>query len=173
MPNIQNVRIGPCSITWKTQDLGHTQGGVKLTYERKMTDLTVDKYGDSPVDKALTGVNLKAVFKMAEPVVALLQRVNPEGLNTSGVNGQQLGLGADAGYSARGDAGLLVLHPLNKTAGDLSEDINIYLAVPTQNTELNYEVDNQRLVEIEMTALITEIYQNGRRLGHIGPSAVS
>lgn len=173
MANINNLKIGACQITYKTQDVGHTLGGVKLTYERKFTDLNVDKYGDAPIDKALTSTKLMIVFKAAEPVVALLQRLLWESNNAVSGSNQRLGLGADAGYSARGDAGLLVLHPTAKAASDTSEDVNIYQAVNGGNIELNYEVNNQRVYEVHMEALIDESYVNGRRLGHIGPTNIS
>lgn len=173
MANIQNLRIGPCSLTWKTQDLGFTMGGVKLTYERKMTQLKVDKYGDSEVDAALTGAGLKLAFKVAEPVASLIQRITPEGTNTSGALGQQVGFAAGEGASMRSTAGLLTLHPLSLPASNTSEDISVYLAYPSGNTELNYEVNNQRAYQIEMSALVDESYTPGRRLGHMGPVNVS
>lgn len=171
--NITNLRIGPCSLVWKTQDLGHTMGGVKLTYERKMTELKVDKYGENAVDAALTSTKLTLAFKVAEPVASLIQRMIPEGTNNSGANGQQIGFAAGEGDTMRKYAGLLVLHPLSKAATDLSEDINIYLAYPSGNVALNYDANNQRVYEITMDALVDEEYTAGRRLGHMGPTNIS
>lgn len=173
MANIQNLRIGPCSLNWKTQDLGHTLGGIKLTFERKFTELKVDKYGDSPVDAALTATTLKVSFKVAEPVVSLIQRILPEGAFNSGGQGSQVGFAAGEGATMRQYAGLLVLHPLAKAATDTSEDVNIYLAYPSGNNELNYDVNNQKAYTLEMSALVDEEYTAGRRLGHIGNATIS
>lgn len=173
MANIQNLRIGPCSLTWKTQDLGHSLGGIKLTYERKFTELKVDKYGDTPVDAALTATSLKVALKVAEPVVTLLQRIIPEGSFNSGGQGSQVGFAAGEGATMRQYAGLLTMHPLSKALTDTSEDINIYLAFPSGNNVLNYDVNNQRVYELEMSALVDEEYTPGRRLGHIGNATIS
>jgi hypothetical protein len=173
MANIQNLRIGPCSLVWKTQDLGHTLGGVKLTYERKLTDLKVDKYGDSPVDSALTSTMLQIAFKVAEPVAALIQRIIPEGSNNTGGLGQQVGFAAGEGDTMRKYAGLLTMHPLSKVPTDTSEDITVYLAYPSGNTVLNYDANNQRVYEVTMGALVDEEFTAGRRLGHIGPVSIS
>lgn len=173
MANINNVRLGVCSINWKTQDLGHTLGGVTFTYERSFSQLKVDKYGDNEVDAALTGTSLKISVKVAEPVAALIQRFVPEGTNLSGANGQQVGFASGEGDTMRAYAGLLTLHPLNKAASDTSEDISVYLAYPSGNNKLNYEVNNQRVVEVEFSAFVSEAYTAGKRLGHIGPVNIS
>lgn len=171
--NVKNLRIGPCSVVWKSANLGFTLGGVKLTYERKFSDLKVDAYGDSPVDAALTGTNLTVSFKIAEPVAEAIARLLPEGTSLTGANGQQVGFGAGEGASMRAYAGALTLHPLNKAATDTSEDVTLYLAYPAANTELNYEVNNQRAVSVEFRALVDDEFVAGRRLGHIGPVSIS
>ena len=173
MANIQNLRIGPCSLNWKTQDLGHTLGGIKLTFERKFTDLKVDKYGDTPVDAALTATSLKVVLKVAEPVVTLIQRILPEGAFNTGGQGSNVGFAAGEGATMRQYSGLLVLHPLSKAPTDTSEDVSIYMAYPSGNHVLNYDVNNQKVYELEMAALVDEEFTAGRRLGHIGSSSVS
>lgn len=173
MANIANRRIGPCSLTYKGTDIGNTLGGVKFTYERKLTDLKVDRYGETPVDAVVTGTTLKIAFKVAEPVAAILQPFVPEGTNLSGANGQQVGLAAGEGASMRNSAGLLVLHPLDRAASDLSEDVNVYLAYPSGNVDLNLEVANQRVFAVEMAALVNEAFTPGKRLGHVGPTNLS
>lgn len=173
MGNVSNLRIGPCRITWKGQDVGFTLGGATLTYERKLTDLTVDKYGDSPVDMALTSTTLKIVTKVAEPVANKIKQMMPEGTDVVSGGNEQVGFAAGEGATMRQYAGLLTLHPLSKSDTDYSEDVTIYLAVPSNNVELGYEVANQRAFTVEFSALVDEEYTAGRRLGHIGPVNVS
>lgn len=172
MANLANLRIGPCTLTWKTQDLGNTLGGIKITYDRKYTDLKVDKYGDTPVDKALTGTDIKITTKVAEPVVSMIQRVLTESQSNSGTLGSNVGLAAGEGALLRQNAGLLVMHPISKGT-DTSEDINIYLAVPTMALNINYEVNNQKVYDLEFDALVSEAYVTGQRLGHIGSTTIS
>lgn len=169
--DISKVRIGACQITYKGVNVGHTLDGVELTFEREFEDLTVDKYGSSPVDKALTGNKLMAKFKLAQPDFAALNIANPEGEGADGTTGDRIGLGTDAGYLLRQDAGELVLRPLkNVASANDSEDVVIYKAVSVENIELSYKVDEQRVIEVTFEALVDETYGTGRRLGHVGPS---
>jgi len=170
---ISNVRIGVCSVKFKTADLGHTLDGVEFEFEREFEDLTVDKYGKMPVDMALTGHNLKIKFKLAEVNLANLDVAIPEGGYQTAGAGTRINLGTDAGYLLRQDAGELVLHPIKNGASDLSEDIVIYKAVSVEAVPLNYKVDEQRVVEVTMRALVDESYADGRRLGHIGLTNIS
>lgn len=169
--DISKVRIGACQITYKGVNVGHTLDGVELTFEREFEDLTVDKYGSSPVDKALTGNKLMAKFKLAQPDFAALNIANPEGEGADGTTGDRIGLGTDAGYLLRQDAGELVLRPLkNVASANDTEDVVLYKAVSVENIELSYKVDEQRVIEVTFEALVDETYGTGRRLGHVGPS---
>ena len=152
--------------------MGHTLGGVELTIEREFTDLTVDKYGTTPVDKALTGQRLLVTATLAQPDFYTLDAALPES-SAIDVASDRVNIGTDAGYLLRNDSGLLVLHPLKNNNDDLTEDINIYKAVSVETVTLPFRVDEQRGVEITWEALVDESYDSGRRLGHIGPAAVS
>ena len=172
--DISKVRIGACQITYKGVNVGHTLDGVELTFEREFEDLTVDKYGSTPVDKALTGNKLMAKFKLAQPDFLSLNIAAPEGEGADGSLGDRIGLGTDAGYLLRQDAGLLVLRPLKNVAtADDSEDVHIYKAVSVENVELAYKVDEQRTVEVTFEGLVDETYGTDRRLGHVGPATIS
>lgn len=173
MSNILNGRMSAASITFGGVSIGHTSGGVTFHYEPKTDPITFDQYGETPVDVIMHGENVQIVANLAEPVVAVLNSVMPSGSHSVGGAGERLGFGVDAGYSLRNDAKLLVLHPLDKSASDTSEDVNIYLAVVADTVELNYEVDNQRVFEVTWTALVSETYGSGRRLGHVGSTNVS
>lgn len=173
MGNIANLRMGVCSISLGGNDMGHTLGGVKVQITRKLTDLKADKYGDSPVDKVLTDVEVKVTAKVAEPVISLINKNLPEGDYQIGSQGSRLGVAAGEGASMRTYAQQLILHPLNKGATDYSEDFVVYLAVPTASPTVNYEVAGQRVFDIEFDALVSEAYVAGRRLGHIGSANIS
>lgn len=173
MSKIENLRMSAAALTYGGVSLGHTSGGVTFNYEPSTEDLTADQYGDTPVDKVLTGQNVTVVANLAEPVVGVLNAAIPAGLHSVAGAGERIGIGNDAGYSLRGDSKQLVLHPVDKSASDTSEDIVIYKAVVADSVELNYEVDGQRVFEVTFSALIDETYGTGRRLGHIGSTNVS
>lgn len=172
--DITQVEIeGPCRLTFKGVDIGHTLDGIVLTVDRSFADVLVDRYGSMPIDKVLTGVSAKLKFKLAQFNVRNFDIAMPETSTYDGAVGDRADIGADAGYSLRADAGLLVIHPLKYAVGDLSHDINIYRAVNTNTMELSYKIDEQLAVEVEMEALVDESFGTGRRLGHIGTAIVS
>lgn len=165
---------GPCLITHKGIALGHTLDGVELEYERELTEVKVDQYGNTPIDLILTGNHLRIKFKLAQTEFDQWNAAVPE---TSSYDGagikDRVDFGADAGYSLRADAGVLVIHPMKNSLGDPSDDVTIYLAVSADNITLPMKIDEQRVLEITMTALVTEAYGTGRRLGHYGPADAS
>lgn len=164
---------GPCRITYKGIDIGHTLEGITLEVERKLADVFVDRYGETPVDKVLTGQTAKLKFKLAQFANRQIDIALPESQNIDVATNDQTAIGADAGYSLRGEAGLLVIHPLKFAAGDLSHDVTLYKAVNTANFTLPFTVQDQLVTEIEMEALVDESYGTGRRLGHIGYGTTS
>lgn len=173
MANIANVRIGDCDVFLNEIHLGHTKGGVEFTFEREFEDLTVDKYGNMPIDMALTGQNLMVKAFLAEITNDILNVAIPEGKYALGSIDDNLGVGRDAGYLLRQDAKPLRLHPRNRAANDFSEDVYIWQAVSVENVEMGYKIDEQRIIETTFRALVDETQPDGQRLGRIGAAAIS
>lgn len=173
MANIQNVRIGDCDVFLNEIHLGHTKGGVDFKFERNFEDLTVDKYGETPIDMALTGQNLVVEANLAEITNDVMNVAVPEGLYATGAVDDKLGLGTDSGYLLRQDAKPLRLHPRNNAATDYSEDIYVWLAVSSEPLELGFKIDEQRVVKVTFRALVDETQPNGQRLGRVGPATIS
>lgn len=164
---------GPCRITFGGIDLGHTTGGVLLTAERDFEDVTVDRYGSTPIDKVLTGNRAMVNFTLAQPNWRALDTAIPETSSADGAAADRIDLGAQAGASLRSEAKQLVIHPLKNADSDTSDDVVLYKAVSAENVELPLRIDEQKVVEITMHALVDESYGTGRRLGHIGPADIS
>lgn len=165
---------GPCRITFKGIVLGHTLDGVELTADRELTEVQVDRYGHTPIDLVLTGNNLRAKFKLAQTEFDQWNAAIPETSSYDGAGvADRVDFGADAGYSLRQDAGLLVIHPMKNADTDFSDDVTLYLAVSSEPVTLPLKIDEQKVLELTMRALVTEAYGSGRRLGHYGPADVS
>ncbi len=165
---------GPCRITFGGIDLGHTTGGVLLTVERDFEDVTVDRYGSTPIDKVLTGNRVMVNFTLAQPNWRALDTAMPETSSQDGTGAlDRIDIGAQAGASLRSEAKQLVIHPLKNADADTSDDVVIYKAVSAENVELPMRIDEQKVVEITMHGLVDETYGTGRRLGHVGPANVS
>lgn len=166
MADTTKVAIGACQVTYGDTDLGHTLDGVELSIEREFQDLTVDQYGSTPVNKALTGQKVMAKFKLAEVTIANLAKALPEGTLTGSTRDT---FGTDAGYLLGQNAALLRLRPLKNVAGNsAADDVLIYKAVSTETLQLNYKVDEQRVIEITMEGLVDTSQSSGRLLGEFG-----
>lgn len=173
--DISKVEIaGPCNIVFDGVNMGHTLDGVELEAEREFTDVVVDKYGNTPIDKVLTGNRLRIKFKLAQTEWAQWNLAIPETSSYDGAAAaDRADFGADAGYSLRTDAKRLVIHPMKNVATDLSDDVTVYKAVSVESVMLPLKIDEQRAMEITMEGLVDESYGTGRRLGHYGPADVS
>src|SRR3990167_9141645 len=110
--DISKARIaGPCTIVFNGVNLGHTLDGVDFSAEREFTDVNVDKYGSTPIDKVLNGTTAEITFKLAQPDYRQLDMSMPEtsSYDGSGTN-DRVDIGGDTGYSLRTDASVLVIH---------------------------------------------------------------
>jgi len=173
-PSLDNLRIGVCRVIYNAVNLGNTKEGVMFKYEPEFAELTVDKYGSTPVDKVLTGERLLVEVTLAEPSVGNLEEAIAASDTDTGAAGDRLNIGRSAGWSLRtNNSAVLVLHPTAKADSDLTDDITIYRAVPIEAVELSFKVDEQRVFKVTFEALIDETYDDGRRLGHIGLTNVS
>lgn len=165
---------GPCTVVYNGVNLGHTLEGVDFEAVREFADVLVDRHGSTPIDKVLTGTKCTIKFKLAQPNFAQLDAAMPETSSYDGAGtADRIDIGGDVGYNLRQNASPLVIHPMKRAATDFSGDITIYKAVNISKVTMPYKVDAQIVVEFEMIALVDESYGAGRRLGHVGPSAVS
>lgn len=162
MGNLTNVKIGVCSATYKGVDLGHTKGGVKVSYKPEYEDIIVDQYGKSVTDKVLTKEVWEIKVPLAETQVANIAKSIP----TSTTAGNVTKFGSQAGARLSTGAGELLLHPTAVTG--TAEDWVFYKAVISGDIEYTYAVDEERVAEVVFTALIDESKSNGNYHGHVG-----
>lgn len=176
--SLQDLRIGDCEVYFTAPGsaerfLGQTKGGVTLNFEREFADLTVDKYGGAPIDMALTGNDLTIVIRLVEMTNANLEIAMPEARYASGTSDSKIGIGTQSGYLLSSDAGLLRLHPRRNTPSNLNEDIYIWKAVSAESVELNYQIDEQRVLEVTFRALVDDTQSDGEKLGRVGDATIS
>ena len=174
MGDISNVQLGVQNITYGTEDLGHTNGGCEFGYEPEYTDVVVDLYGNTPVDKALTGEVVRVTVPLAEVTLEKLKMAIPTGTLEEEVEGSvtRLTIGSIAGKKLSEGARELVLHPSWLPIEDKSFDIKLHKAVITSEITLPYRKDEQTVYEVEFTALIDETKTDGNFLAEIGTPAV-
>jgi len=167
MADITNVQLGVCSVTYNSVDLGHTKGGVEVVYEPTHKDVSVDKYGETVVEKYLTGEKLSVKVPLAEFTIAKLKVAMPQG-SYAGAANARISLGASAGQKGSTDAYQLVLHPTSE--GTRRHDIVIHKAYVASTITLAHKVDEEKLIEVTFEAMLDETKSDGNYLGYIGDS---
>lgn len=168
MADIDNVKLGPCSVKFNGVDVGHTKGGVTVSYEPEYHDITVDKYGNTVAEKVLIGESLKVTVPLAESTIANMLVAIPGAENVG--SGERATIGKDAGERMSASANELVLHPLANSEADLSEDVVLHKAISAEGFEYKFATDGERMAEIVFHALLDESKSDGNRLGFIGDS---
>lgn len=169
MADTTNIKIGACSVNFGGTDLGHTQGGVTVSYSPEFTDMVADQFGSTPFDKALKGEALTVTVPLAESQVANINKAIP--LSTLAGSGDgRATVGKDAGARLLDQAAQLVLHPLANAAGNLSEDVVLHKAAVHNDVEIGYNNDGERIIEVEFIALIDTTKADGNWLGFFGDS---
>lgn len=168
MADATKVQLGVCTVTYKGVDLGHTIGGVTVTYTPDFHETSVDLYGSSVVEKFLVGEKLVAKLSLAEFTIANLQNA----MNQGTLQGDDaVSVGSKAGKRASANAGLLVLHPVNSPASDTRQfDVSIYKAVVTNELAIDHKNDGEKVLPVEFEGLIDEGRADGNMLGFIGDS---
>ncbi|MBU1110781.1 hypothetical protein KKB83_04135 [Patescibacteria group bacterium] len=167
MSDITNVELGVCSVSFNGVDLGHTKGGVEVSYEPSFKDVSVDKYGETAVEKYLIGEKLSAKIPLAEYTLANLKVGMPFG-SKAGAADARLTIGANAGKVGSTEAKELVLHPISE--GTRRHDIVIHKAVVASTVALKHMIDEEKIIEVTFEALLDESKSDGNYLGFIGDS---
>lgn len=167
MGDVTNVQVGVCSVSFNALDLGHTIGGVEVSYEPEHHDVMVDKYGNTVVQKYLIGEKLTAKLALAEFTIANLRNAMPQ-TTFAGAANTRITVGAAAGKKATDDAYQLVLHPINE--GTRRHDVVIYKAYVASTVVLPHKNDEEKVVEVTFEALLDESRSDGNYLGLIGDS---
>lgn len=167
MADATKIKLGVCEVTYKGVALGHTIGGVVVTYSPEYKEVMVDKYGSSVVEKFLVGERIKAKFSLAEWTLANLQVA----IDQATLQGDDsVSIGSNAGKRASAKAGLLVLHPVENAASVKDDDFSIYKAVSTGELEITNNNEGERVLPVEMDGLIDENRSDGNMLAFIGDS---
>ncbi|MFA5768365.1 MAG: hypothetical protein WC871_02355 [Bacteroidales bacterium] len=167
MADVTNVQVGVCSVNFNGTDLGHTKGGVEVTYEPNYHEVSVDKYGETMVEGYLVGEGWEAKVPLAEFTIANLGVAIPQGQFAGAANARRT-IGANAGKKLTSVAAQLVLHPINE--GTRRHDIVFYKAAVISEVVINHAVDEEKIVEVTFKALLDETKTDGNYLGMIGDS---
>lgn len=163
--SVLNVKLGVCSVILNGVDLGHTIGGVEVTYSPEYHETKVDKY-TGIAERFLIGEKLSAKVPLAEFVLDTIKAVIPHGTKT----GTKLTIGSVAGKRQSTVATQLVLHPVENAANVRTDDVVLYKASNTGEITIGMKNDGEKIMEAMFEALVDESRTDGNFLGLIGDS---
>lgn len=168
MANAANIKLGSCSVNYNGVDLGHTKGGVEVSYEPKYVDITADLYGDTVVDKRLVGEKFLVKVPLAEKTIVNLKQAIPQSTYAGAANAR-ITIGTQAGLNtAKSLAAQLVIHPLFEQT--LAFDVVLYKAYVSSNVPLKHDNSGETIFMVTFEALLDETKSAGNYLGLIGDS---
>jgi len=151
--NTGTVQVGPCSVTFGNTDLGLTKGGVKVEVTVDSYTVNVDQFGDAAIDEYIKGRAVKVTVPMAETDLNKLLAVIP-GATLVGTTTKKLLVPTATGTSLRSVAQQLICHPIGRVASDKSMDFTVPLAACKGGFSFSYQLDGERIYEIEFTGFV-------------------
>ncbi len=160
------VQLGVCEVFVNGTTVGHTIGGVTVTYTPEYHETKVDKFGSTNVEKFLIGEKLTAKVPIAQITLANIKKAIPFGT----IVGGKITIGKTAGQRASSLASQLVLHPIANATNDRSDDVVMYKAVQTGEIVIEHKNDGEKILETMYEALVDESKSDGNLLGLIGDS---
>lgn len=155
MADIENLAIGPATVTLGGQDIGHVKEAITIKLDRSIADLKVAKYGETPVERAVTGVTGEIEMELAETTAGNIQRAIPEGQ----LDGNVLSVSGQAGIKLRQFAQELVI-----TALDGSMIVTAHLATVTSPLEFSFHPSEQRVFPVTFSLFPDETQEAGSDL---------
>lgn len=164
MGDLSKIQAGPCSVKYDVTDVGHTEEGIEFNYEPDIRERVVDEFGTTAVELVLIGENVTITVRIAEWVLANFKIAIPAGLDGA----SYLGIGRKPGFLLGSKAKQIVLHPLEKAAGDTSEDATFWKAVPNSPVAIGWNNDGDRIFEVVFKCLPDPAKPDGKLIGKIG-----
>lgn len=154
MPSsVENLEMGPCTVSFKGTDLGLTKGGVEVEFGTEVTPINADQYGDTIIDEYIKGRSIKVKVPLAERDLTTLASVFP-GSTLVGTTTKKLVIKAAVGTALRALGGELILHPKDKAAGDKSGDLSVPIAMCKGDFTFAFKHDDQRVYAVEFTGYV-------------------
>ena len=149
----ENINIGPCTVHYDGQDLGLTKGGVVFKAETETYSSTVDQFGTVKVNEKIIGRSCSATVPLVETTLDNLIRVMPGATSVGAGAERRVDVGSGIGTDLLAGAKKLILHPIE--AGTSKEhDVIIHLASPKGGIEFAFEVNKERIFNVEFAGFI-------------------
>ncbi len=149
--------LGPCRVYYGTLasevDIGRTQGGVKVNFTQDIADLKSDQFGTSPEDQAITGHGCTIMVPFADYTMDNLAiALGQTKLSLAGDSGIKGSILVGTLKSSVGKSLLLKKYVNGVVSTDEDNWMQFPLVAPDGNVEINFDGENQRIIEVTFRA---------------------
>lgn len=148
MPSTENVKLGPCRITYNSVDLGFTKGGVEVEVTTDTHKVTIDQFGETAIAEYIMGRNVTVTMPLAETTLENLVAIMPGAtLVTDSVDStkKKVSVIPGTGLDLLTIAAELNLHPWALPASDKTQDFTIPKAATAGAISYAYKIDEERV----------------------------
>lgn len=162
--SVNNVISGPAQFKLATVQVSHTHGGITATVKPSQHMVTVDMYGVSVVNMRHTGDDVRLKAPLAEYAAIALAEIYEPGNNQTAAGGAKyMGVGRSAGYVYTDQAATIVPY----LTADAAKCCSFFRVSPIGEVSQNFEVDKDRIVEMEFICMVDTSKTDGELIGKI------
>lgn len=153
MGDTANVKVGVAELTFGGVDLGYTKGGVEVEVTTEKYTVTVDQFGQTPINDYLIGRSIMVTTPLAETTIDNMVSIMPGATKViDGVDPLKIKADVNTGIGTNliDIADELIVHPLAAGAS-VDEDISIAKAATSGNMSFAYNLDSERIFNVQWT----------------------
>lgn len=148
--NTKNVKLGVCRVYFgeTEEDLGLTKGGVDVSVSTETHEVTVDQYGDTPINEYITSRHAEVTVPMAETTLENAVKIMPGArllTDAEDPNKRYVEVPTGTGMSLMNYAQRLRLHPIANADDDREDDFILYRAATPGEINYSYKLDEERI----------------------------
>lgn len=151
MGDTANVKVGVANLSFGGVDLGYTKGGVEVEVTTEKYTVTVDQFGQTPVNDYLIGRSIMVTTPLAETTIDNMVSTMPGATKvTDGIDPQKIKAEVTTGIGTNliDIADELIVHPIAAGAS-VAEDISIAKAATSGNMNFAYNLDAERIFNVQ------------------------
>ncbi len=169
-----NVKLGVCSITFNGVDLGYTKGGVEVEVATNTHVVSVDQFGETPINEYVMGRTVKVRCPLAETTLENLVAIMPGATlvtDAGDATKKRVDVVVGVGQSLLDSAAALVLHPIANAADAKNDDFIVPLAATAGALSFAFKLDEERIFNIEFSGYPDTA--NGNNLFSVGDDSAT
>jgi hypothetical protein len=147
----QNFELTPCRVTYNSVDLGGTHGNVKVALNYTKAEMKADQYGETVLDRRVSGFNSSVEFVLAEVNdITKWAAAMPNATIVGTAPNRSVVFLSKVGESDIALSHALNLHPLSQLDASLIGDLTFVKAVAESVTEITFGPTEQQGLKVKM-----------------------